>query len=51
MSSLCLAAELADRLQLGEPAIFPTDTLPALPAARTMRRNCGRSSNALSTNP
>jgi len=30
MSSLCLAAELADRLQLGEPAIFPTDTLPAL---------------------
>lgn len=30
MSSLCLAAELAERLQHGEAAIFPTDTLPAL---------------------
>ena len=30
MSTLCTAAELADRLLRGEAALFPTDTLPAL---------------------
>lgn len=30
MSSVCSAAELAERLQGGEAALFPTDTLPAL---------------------
>lgn len=30
MSSICSAAELAERLQGGEAALFPTDTLPAL---------------------
>ncbi len=30
MSSVCGAAELAERLKAGEAALFPTDTLPAL---------------------
>ena len=32
MSSVCGAAELAERLKAGEAALFPTDTLPALAA-------------------
>lgn len=37
------AEPLALSLRNGGPALFPTDTLPALAAVRRPQRNCGSS--------